>query len=57
MRIDIEKRHYVIDAALGVATVTSATGGFDHRTIDRADGTGMLKLFKRLVESPLAMLA
>jgi pyruvate dehydrogenase E2 component (dihydrolipoamide acetyltransferase) len=52
-----EKRPYIVDDALGVATVMSATGSFDHRAIDGADGAEMLKLFKELVESPLGMVA
>ena len=52
-----EKRPYVIDDALGVATVMTATGSFDHRAIDGADGAAMLKIFKELVENPLGMIA
>ncbi len=52
-----EKRPYVIDDALGVATVMSATGSFDHRAIDGADGAELMKTFKDLVERPLGMLA
>ena len=52
-----EKRPYVIDDALGIATVMTATGSFDHRAIDGADGAAMLKLFKHLVENPLGMIA
>jgi len=52
-----EKRPYVIDGALGVATVMSATGSFDHRAIDGADGAELMRAFKNLVEQPLAMLA
>ncbi|HEU4961708.1 MAG TPA: 2-oxo acid dehydrogenase subunit E2, partial [Sphingomonas sp.] len=52
-----EKRPYIVDDALGVATVMTATGSFDHRAIDGADGAAMLKLFKALVESPLGMIA
>ena len=52
-----EKRPYVIDDALGVATVMSATGSFDHRAIDGADGAELMKLFKELVESPMGMIA
>ena len=33
-----EKRPYIVDDALSVATVMSATGSFDHRAIDGADG-------------------
>ena len=52
-----EKRPYVIDDALGVATVMSATGSFDHRAIDGADGAELMQAFKALVEAPLGMLA
>jgi pyruvate dehydrogenase E2 component (dihydrolipoamide acetyltransferase) len=52
-----EKRPYVIDDALGIATVMSATGSFDHRAIDGADGAELMKLFKELVESPMGMIA
>ncbi|UUL82897.1 pyruvate dehydrogenase complex dihydrolipoamide acetyltransferase [Sphingomonas qomolangmaensis] len=52
-----EKRPYIVDDALGVATVMSATGSFDHRAIDGADGAQLMKLFKELVESPLGMIA
>ena len=52
-----EKRPYIIDDALGIATVMSATGSFDHRAIDGADGAALMQAFKALVESPLAMLA
>ncbi len=52
-----EKRPWIIDDALGIATVMSATGSFDHRAIDGADGAAMMKLFKELVESPMGMIA
>ena len=52
-----EKRPYVIDDALGVATVMSATGSFDHRAIDGADGAELMKAFKALVEAPLGLVA
>ena len=52
-----EKRPYVVDDALAVATVMSATGSFDHRAIDGADGAELMAAFKRFVEKPLAMLA
>jgi pyruvate dehydrogenase E2 component (dihydrolipoamide acetyltransferase) len=35
----------------------SATGSFDRRAIDGADGARLMRAFKRLVENPLAMLA
>ena len=43
--------------ALAIATVMSATGSFDHRAIDGADGAKLMQAFKRLVENPLGMLA
>jgi pyruvate dehydrogenase E2 component (dihydrolipoamide acetyltransferase) len=52
-----EKRPYVINDSLQIATVMSATGSFDHRAIDGADGARLMQAFKRLVENPLGMLA
>ena len=52
-----EARPWVIDGALGVATVMSATGSFDHRAIDGADGAELMQAFKALVENPLALVA
>ena len=52
-----EKRPYVINDSLQIATVMSATGSFDHRAIDGADGARLMQAFKRLVEAPLGMLA
>jgi pyruvate dehydrogenase E2 component (dihydrolipoamide acetyltransferase) len=52
-----EQRPYVIDGALGVATVMTATGSFDHRAVDGADGARLMGAFKELVEKPLGMLA
>ena len=52
-----EKRPYVINDSLQIASVMSATGSFDHRAIDGAEGAKLMAAFKRLVESPLGMLA
>ncbi|MEG8051628.1 pyruvate dehydrogenase complex dihydrolipoamide acetyltransferase [Sphingomonas aurantiaca] len=52
-----EKCPYVVGDELTVATVMSATGSFDHRAIDGADGAQFMKSFKHLVENPLGMLA
>ena len=52
-----EKRPYVINDSLQIATVMSATGSFDHRAIDGADGAKLMQAFKRLVENPIGMLA
>lgn len=52
-----EKRPYVVDDALQIATVMSATGSFDHRAIDGADGAALMKAFKELCEKPLGLVA
>ena len=52
-----EKRPYVIDDSLQIATIMSATGSFDHRAIDGADGAQLMAAFKALVESPLGLVA
>jgi pyruvate dehydrogenase E2 component (dihydrolipoamide acetyltransferase) len=53
-----DKRPWVMpDDTLGIATVMSATGSFDHRAIDGADGAQLMKAFREFVESPLGMLA
>jgi pyruvate dehydrogenase E2 component (dihydrolipoamide acetyltransferase) len=52
-----EKRPYVIDDSLQIATVMSATGSFDHRAIDGADGARLMKTFKEMLESPLGLVA
>ena len=52
-----EKRPYIVDDALAIATVMSATGSFDHRAIDGADGAQLMKVFKKLVEKPLGLVA
>lgn len=52
-----EPRPYVVDNALAIATVMSATGSFDHRAIDGATGAQFMSAFMALVENPLGMLA
>ena len=52
-----EKRPYVVDDALAIATVMTATGSFDHRAIDGADGAQLMKAFREFIEAPLGMLA
>ena len=52
-----EKRPFVVDDALQIATVMSATGSFDHRAIDGSDGARLMKVFRELIENPLGMLA
>ena len=52
-----EKRPYIVEGALAVATVMSATGSFDHRAIDGADGAALMQAFKGLVEMPFGLVA
>ncbi|MES2700923.1 MAG: pyruvate dehydrogenase complex dihydrolipoamide acetyltransferase, partial [Pseudomonadota bacterium] len=47
-----EPRPYVVDGALQIASVMSATGSFDHRAIDGSDGAQLMKVFKELCENP-----
>ena len=50
-----EQRPHVVDGALAVATVMSATGSFDHRAIDGADGAQLMQAFQQLVENPMGL--
>ena len=51
-----EKRPWVMpDGSLGVATAMSATGSFDHRAIDGADGARLMAAFRELIETPLSL--
>ncbi len=50
-----EPRPYVVDGALQVATVMSATGSFDHRAIDGVDGAKLLDQFRSLIEHPMGL--
>jgi len=52
-----EKRPFVVDDSLQIATVMSATGSFDHRAIDGADGAQLMKAFRELCEKPLGLVA
>ena len=52
-----EKRPYVIDDSLQIATVMSATGSFDHRAMNGTDGAELMKVFKELCEAPLGLVA
>lgn len=52
-----EKRAYVVDDALAIASVMTATGSFDHRAIDGATGAELMSAFKALVEAPLGLVA
>ncbi|GMN13561.1 pyruvate dehydrogenase complex dihydrolipoamide acetyltransferase [Altererythrobacter sp. MTPC7] len=50
-----EQRPHVVDGSLQVATVMSASGSFDHRAIDGADGAQLMEAFKQLCENPMGL--
>ena len=52
-----EMQPCIIDGSVQIATIMSATGSFDHRAIDGADGARLMKAFKALVETPLGLVA
>ncbi|MDF0541600.1 pyruvate dehydrogenase complex dihydrolipoamide acetyltransferase [Sphingobium sp. H39-3-25] len=52
-----DKRPHVVNDAIAIATVMTATGSFDHRAIDGAVGAQLMQAFQALVENPLGMLA
>ncbi|HEX7855499.1 MAG TPA: pyruvate dehydrogenase complex dihydrolipoamide acetyltransferase [Sphingobium sp.] len=53
-----ERRPWVMpDDSVAAATVMSATGSFDHRAIDGADGARLMAVLTELVEKPLGLIA
>ncbi|WP_066528439.1 2-oxo acid dehydrogenase subunit E2 [Erythrobacter sp. CCH5-A1] len=46
---------YVVNGAIEVATVLHASGSFDHRAIDGADGAQLMEALKNLVENPMGL--
>ncbi|MFN4019168.1 MAG: 2-oxo acid dehydrogenase subunit E2 [Erythrobacter sp.] len=50
-----EQRPWVEDGQIVPATVMSATGSFDHRAIDGADGAQLMEAIKNLVENPMGL--
>lgn len=46
---------FVVDGELAVATVMHASGSFDHRAIDGADGAQLMEAIKQLVENPMGL--
>ncbi len=53
-----EKRPWVMPGdELGVATVMTVTGSFDHRAVDGAAGARLMSAFRSYVEAPLGMVA
>ena len=52
-----EKRPFVVNDSLQIATIMSATGSFDHRAIDGADAAQLMQAFRDLCEKPLGLCA
>lgn len=50
-----EQRPWVEDGQIVPATVMSATGSFDHRAIDGADGAQLMEALKQLLENPMGL--
>jgi pyruvate dehydrogenase E2 component (dihydrolipoamide acetyltransferase) len=46
---------YVVNGQIEVATVLHASGSFDHRAIDGADGAQLMEAIKQLVENPIGL--
>ncbi|MCZ8369474.1 MAG: 2-oxo acid dehydrogenase subunit E2 [Porphyrobacter sp.] len=46
---------YVVNGAIEVATVLHASGSFDHRAVDGADGAQLMEALKQLVENPMGL--
>lgn len=51
-----EQRPYVVDGEVRPATVMTASGSFDHRAIDGAEGAQLMEAFKRMCEQPMGMM-
>jgi pyruvate dehydrogenase E2 component (dihydrolipoamide acetyltransferase) len=47
---------YVVDGEIKVATVLHASGSFDHRAIDGADGAQLMEAIKQLCENPMGLM-
>ena len=46
---------YVVDGEIKPATVLHASGSFDHRAIDGADGAQLMQALKDLIEMPIGL--
>ena len=46
---------YVVNGSIEVATVLHASGSFDHRAIDGADGAQLMEAIKQLCENPMGL--
>jgi pyruvate dehydrogenase E2 component (dihydrolipoamide acetyltransferase) len=50
-----QQQPFVVDGEIEVATVLHASGSFDHRAIDGADGAQLMEAIKQLVENPMGL--
>ena len=50
-----QQQPYLVNGAIEVATVLHASGSFDHRAIDGADGAQLMEALKQLVENPMGL--
>lgn len=50
-----QQQPYVVNGAIDVATVLHASGSFDHRAIDGADGAQLMEAIKQLCENPMGL--
>jgi pyruvate dehydrogenase E2 component (dihydrolipoamide acetyltransferase) len=50
-----QQQPYVVDGEIKAATVLHASGSFDHRAIDGADGAQLMEAIKQLCENPMGL--
>ena len=50
-----QQQPYVVDGEIKPATVLHASGSFDHRAIDGADGAQLMEAIKQLCENPMGL--
>ncbi|KPP88761.1 2-oxo acid dehydrogenase subunit E2 [Erythrobacter sp. HL-111] len=50
-----QQQPHVVDGEVRPATVMHASGSFDHRAIDGADGAQLMEAIKSLVENPMGL--
>ena len=50
-----QKVPYVVDGEIKPATVMHASGSFDHRAIDGAEGAELMQALKDLIETPMGL--
>ena len=46
----------MIDGQIAPATIMTASGSFDHRAIDGAEGAQLMEAFKQMCEQPMGMM-